>query len=81
MINYINIIISFTAYGIYLALERYFLKLNIYTRNFNFFFLTIGVGGILFACITEIYYLEYFFVLLITMSLLNLWKERKKRRR
>ncbi len=50
-------------------------------KELQFLFLTLGVGGILFTCITEIYYLEYFFVLLITMSLLNLWKERKKRRR
>ena len=74
----LNYIVSFVAFGAYLTLESYLRNEGKCTKKFNYLFLCVGVVGLIITNIVNVFYFEYFFLMTTFMSLLNLWKERKK---
>ena len=71
-------VISFVALGLYLMIESMLKRKSKNMRTFNVAFAIIGVVGLVITEITSFNYLEYFFLMSLVFSVINLYREHKQ---
>lgn len=71
-------VISFVALGLYLMIESMLKRKSKNMRTFNMAFAIIGVVGLVITEITSFNYLEYFFLMSLVFSVINLYREHKQ---